>query len=158
MPRAAHVDPAAAPEGQDTLFGLVPVGHLDGAHPQDWNALRDHAREAIFRRLAQAGIKDLAQHIKFEMTYSPTDWEQNYGLAKGATFGLSHTLFQVGYLRPHNRHDRYRNLYFCGSSTHPGAGVPMALLSARLVTERIAQEVRAPRAVTRTVTVAAASG
>ncbi len=154
----AHVDPDAAPDGQDTLFGLVPVGHLDAAHPLDWDALRDRAREAIFARLAQAGITDLAQHIKFELTCSPVEWEQNYGLAKGATFGLSHTLFQVGYLRPHNRHARYRNLYFCGSSTHPGAGVPMALLSARLVSERIAQEVHAPHAIRRTATVPAVSG
>jgi phytoene dehydrogenase-like protein len=47
---------------------------------------------------------------------------------------------QVGYLRPHNRHPRYANLYFVGASTHPGTGVPIVLLSAKLVTERILKE------------------
>jgi phytoene dehydrogenase-like protein len=57
---------------------------------------------------------------------------------------LSHNSTQVGYLRPHNRHARYGNLYFTGSSTHPGAGLPMALLSARLVVERILSEQGTP--------------
>jgi len=47
---------------------------------------------------------------------------------------------QVGYLRPHNRHPRYKNLYFVGASTHPGTGVPIVLISARLVMERILSE------------------
>jgi phytoene dehydrogenase-like protein len=67
-----------------------------------------------------------------------------YNLAKGAAFGLSHNFMQVGYLRPHNRHHRYSNLYFVGSSTHPGTGLPMVLLSARLTTERILKEIGVP--------------
>ena len=58
----------------------------------------------------------------------------------GATHGLSHTLTQLGYLRPRNRHPRYHNLYFVGASTHPGTGVPTALISARLVAERISDD------------------
>lgn len=67
-----------------------------------------------------------------------------YNLAKGAAFGLSHNFWQVGYLRPHNRHGRYRNLYFVGASTHPGTGLPIVLLSARLAVERILKEQAAP--------------
>jgi phytoene desaturase len=59
---------------------------------------------------------------------------------KGSAFGLSHNFTQVGYLRPHNRHSRYKNLYFVGASTHPGTGVPIVLISARLVMERILSE------------------
>ena len=77
--------------------------------------------------------------------YTPRDWLRIYNLAKGAAFGLSHDFWQVGYLRPHNRHPRYGNLYFVGSSTHPGAGLPMALLSARLTTERIVEEIGVPQ-------------
>jgi phytoene dehydrogenase-like protein len=61
-------------------------------------------------------------------------------LANGSAFGLSHNFLQVGYLRPHNRHPRYGNLYFTGASTHPGTGLPMVLISAKLVTERILKE------------------
>jgi phytoene desaturase len=81
------------------------------------------------------------------VTYTPREWMNTYNLAKGAAFGLSHNFWQVGYLRPRNRHARYRNLYFVGSSTHPGAGLPMALLSARLTTERILKEIGVTRSV-----------
>ena len=60
------------------------------------------------------GIDDLEQHIKFEIVYSPEVWKERFNLAKGAAFSLSHNFAQVGYLRPHNRHRRYRNLYFTG--------------------------------------------
>jgi phytoene desaturase len=63
-----------------------------------------------------------------------------FNLARGAAFGLGHNFTQVGYLRPHNRHGRYKNLYFCGASTHPGTGVPIVLIGAGLVEERIAKE------------------
>ncbi len=59
---------------------------------------------------------------------------------KGAAFGLSHNFQQVGYLRPQNRHRLYKNLYFTGASTHPGTGLPIVLLSAKLTVERIAKE------------------
>jgi phytoene desaturase len=139
----ARIDPAAAPAGHDTLFILVPVGHLDPARRQDWPALQAQARQAVVRRLAAAGITDLGQHIKFEVCYGPLDWQRRFNLARGAAFGLSHNFMQVGYLRPHNCHRSYRNLYFVGSSTHPGTGLPMVLISARLTTERILQEVGA---------------
>jgi phytoene desaturase len=70
----------------------------------------------------------------------PPDYLASLNLAKGSAFGLSHNFSQVGYLRPHNRHPRYANLYFVGASTHPGTGLPIVLLSAGLVVERISQE------------------
>jgi phytoene desaturase len=137
----ARTDPSAAPCGQDTLMVLVPVGHLDSGIAQDWDALQARARSAVIHRLAQStGIVDLEQHLKCEVSYTPRDWFSLYNLAKGAAFGLSHNFMQVGYLRPHNRHHTYGNLYFVGSSTHPGTGLPMVLLSARLTTERILKE------------------
>jgi phytoene desaturase len=140
----ARTDPAAAPSGQDTLMVLVPVGHLDDAAGQDWDALRARARSAVLRRLADVGVTDLDQHLKFEVSYTPRDWWSMYNMAKGAAFGLGHDFFQVGYLRPQNRHRRYRNLYFAGGSTHPGTGLPLVLLSARLTTERILKEIGTP--------------
>jgi phytoene desaturase len=141
----ARTDPAAAPSGQDTLLVLVPVGHLDKGVEQDWEALKSRARSAVLSRLARIGVTDLEQHLKFEICYTPHHWARLYNLAKGAAFGLSHNFLQVGYLRPQNRHRRYRNLYFAGGSTHPGAGLPMVLLSARLTTERILKEVSVRR-------------
>jgi phytoene dehydrogenase-like protein len=123
---------------------LVPVGHLDEAAEQDWARLQTRARSEVLRRLADVGVTDLDQHLKFEVSYTPRDWLSMYNMAKGAAFGLGHDFFQVGYLRPQNRHRRYRNLYFAGGSTHPGTGLPLVLLSARLTTERILKEIGAP--------------
>jgi phytoene dehydrogenase-like protein len=85
-------------------------------------------------------MADLKEHIKFEVSYTPRDWKEMYNLEKGSAFGLSHNFMQVGYLRPQNRHKNYRNLYFAGASTHPGTGLPIVLLSARLTTERILED------------------
>ena len=137
----ARTDSGAAPEGQETLYVLVPVGHLDPRSEQDWEALINRARQTVLSRLAQEmGVDDLREHIKFEIVYQPKVWKERFNLEKGAAFGLSHNFWQVGYLRPQNRHKQYKNLYFAGASTHPGTGLPIVLLSARLTTERILKE------------------
>jgi phytoene desaturase len=141
----ARVDPSLAPEGQDTLMVVVPVGHIDNAAMQDWPALQKRARRFVLQRLADAGISVLEEHIKFEVSYTPRDWKSRYNLTKGSTLGLAHNLTQMGYLRPHNRHAGYHNLYFVGASTRPGNGVATVLISARLTTERILQDANVPR-------------
>jgi len=136
----ARLDSSMAPAGEDTLIAIAPVGHLDEGGEQDWKAIRNQARRAIFDRLADLGIRDLEDHIKFEVNYTPLSWRKRYNLVKGATHGLSHTLTQLGYFRPGNRHPRYHNLYFVGASTHPGTGVPTALVSARLTATRLLED------------------
>ncbi len=137
----ARTDPAAAPNGQDTLYVLVPTGHLDARSKQDWEAMVARARQTVLARLGkELGAADLANHIKFEIVYQPKVWKERFNLEKGAAFGLSHNFRQVGYFRPQNRHPRYKNLYFAGASTHPGTGLPIVLLSARLTTERILKD------------------
>jgi phytoene desaturase len=138
----ARVDPSAAPHSQDTLMALVPVGHLHQNKPQDMDALVKKARSTVFKRLTESGITDLDQNIKFEIVYSPKTWQNLYNLTHGAAFGLSHDFWQVGYLRPKNRHLQYRNLYFVGASTHPGTGLPIVLLSAKLTSERIFNDIQ----------------
>jgi phytoene desaturase len=135
-----RLDPSMAPPGEDTLIAIVPVGHLSENGDQDWNDLTDQARRHVFRRLATLGITDLKAHIKFETSFTPLSWQKRYNLVKGSTHGLSHNLTQLAYFRPPNRHPRYRNLYFVGASTHPGTGIPTAMVSARLVAKRILDE------------------
>jgi phytoene desaturase len=137
----SRTDPAAAPNGQDTLYVLVPVGHLDARTEQDWDAMIKRARQTVLTRIGkEMGATDLENHIKFEIIYQPKTWKERFNLAKGAAFGLSHNFWQVGYLRPQNRHQKYKNLYFTGASTHPGTGLPIVLLSARLTTQRILKD------------------
>lgn len=133
----ARTDKTAAPDNEDTLSIIVPVGHINGSE-QDWNALQDHARKSVIERLKAEGMKDIDQHIKFEICYNPKSWITLFNLSRGSVFGsLSHNLMQMGYMRPHNQHKKYKNLFFVGGSTHPGNGIPMVLLSAKLTTEKI---------------------
>ena len=136
----ARLDPSMAPAGEDTLIAIVPVGHMSERQDQDWKVLIQQARQAVFKRLALLGIADLEAHIKFETCFTPLSWHKRYNLVKGATHGLCHNLTQLGYLRPRNRHPRYHNLYFVGASTHPGTGMPTALISARLAAQRMAED------------------
>jgi len=133
----ARLDASMSPHGQDTLIAIVPVGHISENGEQDWGQLRDEARQHVFRKLATLGIADLESHIKFEINFTPLSWRKRYNLMKGSTHGLSHNLTQLGYFRPHNRHPRYHNLYFAGASTHPGTGMPTAMVSGRLSAQRI---------------------
>ncbi len=141
----ARLDPDMAPAGQETLIAVVPVGHMNEREDQDWKALIEQARQAVFRRLELLGITDLQAHIKFETCFTPLSWRKRYNLVKGSTHGLCHNLMQLGYLRPGNRHPRYHNLYFAGASTHPGTGMPTALISARLAVQRMIEDFGASR-------------
>lgn len=133
----ARLDASMAPEGQDTLVAIVPVGHMSEDGEQDWVALRDQARQQVFRRLRTLGITDLEEHIKFEINFTPLSWRKRYNLAKGSTHGLCHNLSQLGYFRPDYSHAKYHNLHFVGASTRPGTGIPSAMVSGRQSAQRI---------------------
>ena len=152
------MDPSLAPEGQDTLMVVVPVGHIDEADPQDWVAIQNRARQFVLGRLAQIGLDDLEAHIKFEESYTPPDWQGRYNLTCGSTLGLAHNLTQMGYFRPPNRHARYGNLYFVGASTRPGNGVATVLISSRLTAERVLAEAGIPKPGPRMAPAAASHG
>ncbi len=134
-------DSSAAPGGYDTLSVVVGAGHVDHKKNQDWVSIRNNTRTAVIERLKKAGLDDIDEHIVFEICHTPEDWEAACNVSRGSVFGsLAHNIFQMGYFRPHNRHDKYKNLYFAGGSTHPGNGIPNVLMSAKLVSERIFKE------------------
>jgi phytoene desaturase len=134
-------DPGAAPEGQDSLTIVIPSGYYNALHEKNWNELKGKARSCVIARLKKQGLDDIEDHIKFEICFLPSTWKSAFNLSRGATFGsLGHNILQMGYFRPKNRHGIYKNLYFTGGSTHPGSGIPLVLLSAKLTSERILKE------------------
>jgi phytoene desaturase len=135
-----RLDPSLAPPNEDTLTAIVPVGHLDDNAEQDWPTLTQQARQAVFTRLKTLGITDLEAHLKFEISYTPLSWHKRYNLMKGSTHGLAHSLTQLGYLRPAHRHSQYHNLYFVGASTHPGTGMPTAMICGHQVAEHVVSD------------------
>src|SRR5262249_36687843 len=136
----ARLDPTMAPAGADTLIAIVPVGHMNEHEDYTWKAIITQARYVVFHSLTLLGITDLDAHIKFETCFTPLSWRNRCCLVRGATHVLSHNPMQLGYFRPGNRHPRYQNLYFVGASTHPGTGMPTALICARLTARRMLED------------------
>jgi phytoene desaturase len=124
-------DPSLAPPGCSTLYALEPVPNLDGR--VDWRSRREAAVERLRRRVAAAGYPT---DVLTEEIYDPMDWEEQ-GLERGTPFALAHTFRQSGPFRPRNVDRRVPGLVFAGSSTVPGVGVPMVVLSGKLAAERV---------------------
>ena len=134
-------DRSAAPEDQDSITTIVHTGNLDDTMNYNWEEIKTQAREAIVKRFEEEGLEEFGKHIKFEICFTPDRWRSEFNLTRGGTFGsLAHNLLQMGFLRPGNHHKKYKNLYFAGGSTQPGSGMPLSLLSAKLVSERILRD------------------
>ncbi|HEX2920479.1 MAG TPA: phytoene desaturase family protein [Bacteroidales bacterium] len=131
-------DLTAAPAGHDALSFVVAAGHVDPSKKQDWEEMKQVVRAYLIKRLRQAGLDDIEDHIVSETCFTPENWETACNVTRGSVFGsVAHNLLQMGWFRPHNQHSRYKNLYFVGGSTHPGNGIPNVLISAKLTSERI---------------------
>ena len=129
-----------APEGKQGLYVLVPVPDLslyDGWTAEKTEEYRNHILDIVEEI---EPFSDIREHIDFETIYTPKMFEQNFNAYNGATFGLRPSLLQSAYFRPHNKFDYADNLYFCGSSIHPGAGVPTVLQSAKLSVEELLKD------------------
>ena len=132
-------DPSLAPPGHSLLYVLAPMPNLEAKI--DWSEAAARLREQLVDKLEQLVDPDIRKHIVWERDYRPTDWQNDINATLGTAFGsLSHGFFQSSYFRPNNKDQEIRGLYFVGQSTYPGIGMPMVMISSRLVTERIAKE------------------
>jgi phytoene desaturase len=132
-------DPSLAPPGHSLLYVLAPVPNLEAG--VDWDQAAPALRAKLLDRLEEVVDPELRRHIVWERQYRPTDFQADYNAVLGTAFGsLSQGFFQSAYFRPHNKSHDIAGLYFVGQGTYPGIGMPMVMISSRLVTERIAQE------------------
>ncbi len=139
-------DPSAAPAKHDSITAIAHSGNFVDPEQHDWEKIKNRARDAIINRFEREGMKGFRDHIKFEMCFTPDQWQSVFNLTRGGTFGsVGHHILQMGFLRPGNYHKKFKNLFFVGGSTQPGSGMPLALLSARLVTERIERKFKNSR-------------
>jgi phytoene desaturase len=125
--------PQLAPDGCSTLYVLEPTPNLDGR--VDWTRERDRIADDLRRRVGGLGYP---VDVEVEQVIDPLDWERQ-GMERGTPFALAHTFRQTGPFRPNNVDKRVPGLVFTGSSTLPGVGVPMVLVSGKLAAERIEQ-------------------
>ena len=136
---ASITDDTLAPPGCSTLYCLVPVGHRVG-DGIDWTAEKARYRALAIKRLEKLGIHDIERRIRFEHITTPTDWEQEMQVYRGATFNLAHSLSQMLHLRPRNRFEDLDGVYLVGGGTHPGSGLPVIFESARITTRLLAAD------------------
>lgn len=123
-----------APEGCESLFFVCPVPSL--LYKPDWSD-RDEIVDSILKDFSRRINIDIMPHIVTRTSYTPLEWEKEFNLYMGSGLGLSHRLSQIGALRPKNYDEVYNNLFYVGASTTPGAGLPMAVISAEMVCRRI---------------------
>lgn len=128
-------DPSLAPEGGESFYVLSPVPHL-GANI-DWTVQAKPYRDAIMSFLEENYLPDLQANIVAEHYIDPLHFEGTLNSYLGSAFSVQPTLTQSAWFRPHNRSEDFDNLYFVGAGTHPGAGVPGVLASAKIVDELI---------------------
>jgi phytoene desaturase len=123
-------DPALAPPGCSTFYALAPVPHM-GKLPIDWDEVGPLYRDRILEHIEQRLIPGLREKIEVCFHYAPSDFAADLNAHLGSAFSLEPLLTQSAYFRVHNRDDAIPNLYFVGAGTHPGAGIPGVVGSAK---------------------------
>jgi len=126
-----------APEGCENIYILCPVPDL--RYKKDWSD-KDELANNIIEDLSKRTGFDINSNIVTKTVMAPDDWASTLNLYKGSGLGLAHDINQVGAFRPKNKDEKFNNLYYVGASTTPGTGLPMVIISSKLVTERIENE------------------
>jgi phytoene desaturase len=134
----SKTDPSMAPDGCESLYVLIPVTNLDGRI--DWSQKKNDYSQKILNFLENNfGLNALQDNIEVLETFTPEDFAQQRNSYKGSPWGIEPRLTQTAYFRPHNRSEDFEGLYFAGAGTHPGAGLPGVLLSAK-ATEKVIRD------------------
>lgn len=130
----SKANPDHAPEGAEAIFILCPVPDL--RYKPNWDDSEQIANNIIDDLSERTGL-DIKSNLISKTILTPTHWEKMFNLYRGSGLGLAHDLSQIGYFRPHNTDEKFKNLFYVGSSTIPGTGLPMAVISSKLTTEQI---------------------
>ena len=137
----SQIDESVAPKGKEILYVLVPVPNTQDKHVNWDEAQVTYYQSKILSMIEQIPtFHDIREHIEVMHVSTPNTWEEKFNLNHGATFGLRPTLSQSLYFRPQATLKPLKNVYFTGSSTHPGPGVPIVLKSAKLAVNEILKD------------------
>jgi len=131
--RPTATDPSLAPDGCDAFYVLSPVPHLDA--DIDWEIKAEQYRTVLEQFLSETVLPELGSHVVSSRLLTPIDFKERLSSVKGAAFGLQPILLQTGWFRPHNRSEDIENLFLVGAGTHPGAGIPGVVSSAKVLDE-----------------------
>ena len=134
-------DPSLAPEGCSSFYALAPVPHL-GKLPVDWDTIGPIYADRILDHLEARLIPGLRERLVTSFHYTPMDFAGDLNAHLGSAFSLEPLLTQSAFFRVHNRDDRIPNLYFVGAGTHPGAGIPGVVGSAKATAALMLDDLR----------------
>lgn len=134
-------DPQLAPPGCEAFYVLAPVAHL-GHLPIDWQVEGPRYADKILAYLEARYLPNLRSEIVVQKIFTPADFKTELNAHQGSAFSLEPILTQSASFRIHNRDDQLRGLYFVGAGTHPGAGVPGVVNSAKATAGLVLQEVK----------------
>ncbi len=129
--RPTASDPSLAPDGCDAFYVLAPVPHLESG--VEWATFAETYRQAVERRLEETVAPGLGEAVVTSRMLTPQDFRDRLLSVKGAAFSLEPQLFQSAWFRPHNKSEEVEGLFLVGAGTHPGAGVPGVISSARVL-------------------------
>jgi len=134
--KPSATDPSVAPKGHEALMVLVPIASKLEDSPEQREKYAEFILDYIEKNL---DIK-LKKNIIYKEIFSLTEFINRYNSFGGSALGLAHTLKQTAVFRPRNRSQKLGNLYFVGGSTVPGIGMPICLISAHLIRDRVQKE------------------
>jgi phytoene desaturase len=134
----SRTDPSCAPPGCDAFYVLSPVPHLESG--TDWKKEGAAYRDKLYQSLEESSLPGLRDAIVTERMITPDTFRDELNSVHGAAFSIQPVLMQSAYFRFHNRSEDVPNLYFVGAGTHPGAGMPGVLCSAKVVDRLIADQ------------------
>lgn len=134
-------DPSMAPEGCSTFYALAPVAH-QGKLPIDWQEMGPMLEKRILDEVGRRLIPDIHDRIVTKFHYTPADFGHDLNAHLGSAFSLEPLLSQSGWFRVHNRDDAISNLYFVGAGTHPGAGIPGVVGSAKATADLMIKDLK----------------
>ncbi len=135
-------DPSIAPEGCESFYVLSLVPHLDSG--VNWDEIGDQYCDTVLQYLEDNYLPDLKENIVVKHHIDPIHFRDTLNSHKGAAFSVKPSLTQTGYMRPHNQSGFFKDLYFVGAGTHPGAGVPAVIASGKIASNLIAEEYGVP--------------
>ena len=135
--RPTATDPSFAPEGHDSFYVLAPVPHQGGR--VDWSIEEPKLRARILKALDKTILPGVCEHLQSPFSMTPDDFASDYLSHKGAGFSVAPLFSQSAWFRFHNKAEGFENLFLAGAGTHPGAGLPGVISSAKIV-ERLARE------------------
>jgi phytoene desaturase len=131
---SSRFNPPDAPEGYENWFVMINAPYDDG---QDWEREVRESRKRIIHKINTVFHTDVEQHITCERISTPRDIEAQTMSHRGSIYGISSNSRTAAFMRQRNRSKRYRGLYFCGGSAHPGGGIPLVLLSGKICADLI---------------------